>query len=357
VAARADGGVTNRVTRRDSFDSAIESFAVAARTGPSEQRVEIAGTTVALRFAGERLASALGAAFEHHPRSGRDADLTVLAWDCATADAPAPRISFDALDGGITAGARLEGDQPVECRYDGARRILSVYDRGSHTALFCVADADELPHWERSSPFRQLLAWYFRTCGRHLLHGAAVGGPDAGLLLVGRGGSGKSSSALACLEWPEPTLGVAGDDYCVVATEPRPVAWSLYRSAKVAWPQLEWFPRLGAAVVNRSTPDDEKALLMLGPPVTEPLAHEVAIDAIVAPTVCVPGPTAIDPLSRAAALQALAPSSMFQLAGPNAEDFRELARLVAGLPAWRLSLGGDPRAVPPVLAATLPGPT
>jgi len=330
----------------------MESFSTAAaRAGVVEQRFELAGAVVALQFAGERLVDTLGAAFDHHARSARDADLTIVVWDCASTDAPVPRISYDALDGGITADARVEGDQPVECRYDGARRILNVYERETQTGGFCVADPDELPHWERSSPFRQLLAWCFRARGLHLLHGAAVGGPDGGCLLVGRGGSGKSSSALACLEWPEPGLGVAGDDYCVVGTGSRAVAWSLYRSAKVGWPQLNWFPRLAMAVVNRATPEDEKALLMLGPPATASVAAEVAIDAIVAPTVQVPGPTALEAIGRAAALQALAPSSMFQLAGPNADDFRDLATLVAGRPAWRLALGGDPRAVPPVLAA------
>ena len=340
-----------RVSRRESFDSAMESYAVAARVGVVEQRFELAGATIALRFAGEHLASTLGAAFDHHPRSAAAPDFTVVVWDCRTRDAPVPRISFDALDGGITAEARVEGDQPIECRYDGARRILNVYERATETAAFCVADLDDLPHWERSSPFRQLLAWFFRARGLHLLHGAAVGGPEGGLLLVGRGGSGKSSSALACLEWPEPGLGVAGDDYCVVATAPEAVAWSLYRSAKVGWSQLEWFPTLAATVVNRDTPDDEKALLMLGPPRTPPLVAEVAIDAIVVPTVRVPGPTVREPVGRAAALQALAPSSMFQLAGPNADDFRELAAMVAARPAWRLWLGGEPRAVPAALVA------
>ena len=349
--------MTTRVTRRESFDSAMESFAVAARTGVIEQRFELAGATIAVQFAGRPLARTLGAAFDHHPRGAAAPDFTVVAWDCRSTDAPVPRIAFDALDGGITAEARVEGDQPVECRYDGARRMLSAYERATQTAVFCVADADELPHWERSSPFRQLLAWFFRARGLHLLHGAAVGGRDAGLLLVGRGGSGKSSSALACLEWPEPGLGVAGDDYCVVATAPHAVAWSLYRSAKVGWSQLDWFPTLSGAVVNRDTPDDEKALLMLGPPRTPALAPEVAVDAIVVPTVRVPGPTAVERVGRAAALQALAPSSMFQLAGPNADDFRELAAMVAARPAWRLWLGGEPGAVPAVLAAALGGPS
>ena len=71
------------------------------------------------------------------------------------------------------------------------------------------------------------------------------------------------------------------------------------------------------------------------------------------PAVDPDGVTAVEPIGRAAALQALAPSSMFQLAGPNANDFRELAAFVAGRPACRLRLGGEPLAVPPVMAEPL----
>lgn len=336
----------------------MESFGVAASGGVEEQRLGIAGATIGIRFAGERIAGVLGDALAHHPRCRSEPDLVVHVWDGGSG-APAPMIATDALDGGITARARVEGEQPVECRYDGGRHILNVYDRASRTAGFWVADPDDLPHWERASPFRQVLAWFFRARGLQLLHGAAVGGPEAGLLLVGRGGSGKSATALACLEWPEPGLGVAGDDYCLVSTGTPARAWSLYRSAKVGWRQLAWFPRLSPAVVNRGS-GDEKALLLLGPPLTAPVAPEVALDAIVVPVVCAPGPTTVEPVAKAVALQGLAPSSIFQLAGPNAVDFRAQAALVAGRPAWRLALGGEPEVVPRVLAGVLgygpPGP-
>jgi len=41
--------VTTRVSRRESFDSAMESFAVAARTGVIEQRFELAQMAEAMR--------------------------------------------------------------------------------------------------------------------------------------------------------------------------------------------------------------------------------------------------------------------------------------------------------------------
>ena len=340
----------SEITRRECFDSALASYAVAAASGVVEHRVVIAGEPVSFRYADRTLERELGAAFAHHPMTTAEPGLVIDVWESESSGAPPPRITIDAFDGGVSADTRIGGAQTIECRYDGDRRILSVFDRDTATGAFCVADPADLPHWERGSPFRQILAWWFRDHGKHLLHGAAVGNAESGLLLVGRGGSGKSSSALACLEAPIPQLGVAGDDYCVVDVGADAAAWSLYRSAKVGWQERRWFPGLAGGVVNTDDGEAEKALLMLGPPNSPPLVDRVAVRAVVVPTVDPDGVTAVEPVSKAAALQALAPSSIFQLAGPNATDFRELAAFVAARPAFRLRLGGDPLAVPPLLA-------
>ena len=103
-------------------------------------------------------------------------------------------------------------------------------------------------------------------------------------------------------------------------------------------------------MVNRDDPEAEKALFVFEPPTAPALVDGVAIDAIVLPTVDPNGATRVEPVGRAEALRALAPSSIFQLAGPNAADFRDLAVFVAARPAFRMWLGGDPLAVPPLLA-------
>ena len=52
-----------------------------------------------------------------------------------------------------------------------------------------------------------------------LAHGGAVGLEGAGVLLVGAGGVGKSSTSLVCVE---AGFDYAADDYCLVSAEPRP---------------------------------------------------------------------------------------------------------------------------------------
>lgn len=354
MATPSGGRLTHDTTPRECFDSAWESFAIASARGEIEQRVRIAGETIAFRYADPTLHAELSAAFAHHPADDGEPALEVVVWESARSGAPLPRVGMGALDGGVQADTRIAGPQPIEWRYDAPRRILNVFDRATGRAAFHIADMEALPHWERSSPFRQLLAWHFRARSKHLLHAAALGNHGIGLLLVGRGGSGKSSSALACLATPVAGLGFAGDDYCVVDTAPVAMAWSLYCTAKVGWEQVGWFPRLEPFVVNRGREaDDEKALYRFDRADAPALVEQVAICAVVVPTVDPGSVTAIEPLGKAEALRALAPSSLFQLAGPNGRDFHELAELVAGRPAFRLRLGGDPAAVPPVLGRLL----
>ena len=65
----------------DQLQAAILEIALeqaaSARADVVEQRFELAGAVIAVRFAGPRLADTLGAAFDHHPRSDRDAELTI----------------------------------------------------------------------------------------------------------------------------------------------------------------------------------------------------------------------------------------------------------------------------------------
>ena len=66
--------------------------------------------------------------------------------------------------------------------------------------------------------------------GRQLVHAAAVGTDEGALLITGRGGVGKSTTALACLEAGMQFL---GDDYVVVGLDPEPQVYRLYGSAKL----------------------------------------------------------------------------------------------------------------------------
>src|SRR5579871_1987515 len=91
--------------------------------------------------------------------------------------------------------------------------LLNVVDLDRNVAFCWKREPSALPYWETCSPFRPLLHCWLRERGLQFAHAAAVGCADGGVLLVGQGGSGKSSSALACLDSP---LRYLSDDYCAV---------------------------------------------------------------------------------------------------------------------------------------------
>ena len=87
-----------------------------------------------------------------------------------------------------------------------------------------------LPYWETAAPFRILFHWWSQSFGGQISHAAAVGRDGKGVLLAGRGGSGKSTTAICCVD---AGMEYVGDDYVLLTRTPTPTAHSLYNSAKI----------------------------------------------------------------------------------------------------------------------------
>ena len=137
-------------------------------------------------------------------------------------------------------------------------RSLSVLDVESDEAWFWAPTPDAIPSWKAAAPLRAILHWWLGRRGILQLHGCEVGTLDGGVLLVGRGGSGKSTTSLAC---STAGLRYAGDDYvrsprihsrgCTASTPP----------GKLEDHQLARFPGLGGAVGNPGREAGEKAVV------------------------------------------------------------------------------------------------
>jgi hypothetical protein len=177
-----------------------------------------------------------------------------------------------------------------------------------------------------------------------------VGLPDGGVLLVGKGGSGKSTSALVSLD---SELRYAGDDYAMVSLSPQPMVHSLYSSGKVHADNLSRLPHLVPALSNAAVLDTEKGVVFVQEHFPGRLIEGFPLRAIVLPTISGGPVTRTVPASRAAALAALAPSTVFQLHNSGAEALRYSAQLVREVPAYVLELGANVSDVPPVLLALL----
>src|SRR5262249_4303475 len=266
-----------------------------------------------LQCASPELQARLTPAFAHLRTSAVDAStrrrLTVHLWDSASTGAP---HALPAAPSGEATGALYHlHEPPLRVAYQPGLQALSAFDSDAGVAGYWVADAATLPSWELACPIRQILFWWLGSGSYLQVHGAAVGRPDAGALIVGPAGAGKSTTALACVG---SELLYAGDDYVAVTLEPTPRIASLYNSAKLDPSHLrERFSHLLPLVANGDRAADEKAVLYVHEHFPRQSTPGVPLTALVVPSRARTegGPT-LAPASRAAALIALGPSTMFQ---------------------------------------------
>jgi hypothetical protein len=336
----------------DHSEGVVASYAQACDTaGIAAEEYVIGGSPVSLQFASSELHARLTAAFAHLRGTAFGASgaqgLTVHLWDSGSTGAePPPR---PAVPSGEAAGALYHvHDPPLRLAYQPGLDALSVFDAEANVAWYWVGDARRLPSWEQACPIRQILFWWLGSRGYLQVHGGAVGTPDAGALIVGQAGAGKSTAALACVR---SELLYAGDDYVAVTLDPSPQIASLYNSAKLDPAHLrDRFPGLLPLVANGDRLADEKAVLYLHRHFPQQTTSAVPLTAVVIPRRArMHGKPTVGPASRAAALTALGPSTMFQLHTGGAEELAALRTLVARLPCYSLELGGDLDEVPDVL--------
>jgi hypothetical protein len=182
------------------------------------------------------------------------------------------------------------------------------------------------------------------------MHAGAVGKPDGGVLLVGKGGSGKSTCALASLT---SALRYAGDDYTAVSLGPRPWVHSLFSTGKVEPDNLWRVPHLKPALTNPESLATEKAVVFVDQHFPDRPIEGFPLKAILLPTITGRRNTRAVPTSRAAALAAVAPSTVFQLHTAGREALRYMADLVGRAPAYVLELGTDVEEIPEVILTLL----
>jgi hypothetical protein len=331
---------------RDRLRSLFEE--AAATSGVIERRYRIAGTPVLVRFAGPALVGRLAPALDHLAGGEGEPALTIDAWDSASTSTPAPPL----LGRPVPRPSDGEGFAGPVYYYshEGTRALarwgtLAALD-GSR-AWFWAPGAAEMISWDWAYPFRPMLDWWLDDRGIVLAHGGAVGTADGGVLVVGPGGSGKSTTTLASIG---SRLRFAGDDLVGVGADPDPHVWSLFRTGKLATHHLERFPHLAPGVVNPVRAATEKAVSYLD---TSAAIDGFPLRAVIVPRVTPGEPTALVEVSRARALAALAPSTILQAPPHRPESLRQLAAIVAGLPAYELRLGADIDAIPAVLETAL----
>jgi hypothetical protein len=332
-------------------EAAATLFAEASSRGHGlvERSYEIAGRTVLMRFAGSAMFDRISGSFAHLESSGVDEPvLRVNVWDTASTGTLAPPILGVELDGDPTGPIYYyeEGDVQALSRWN----TLSVFDGNANEAWFWAPDPATMPSWDWASPMRSILHWWLGRHGILQVHGGAVGLPEGGVLVVGRGGSGKSTTTLASLL---SGLRYAGDDYVAIETGTSPYVHSLYSSGKLDTHHLERFPTLLGAVVNPVRPEFEKAVIYAQRARGGASINGFPIRAVLVPRVAGVPETRIIPTTATAALAAIAPSTIFQLHPPQRDALARMGALVRQVPCFSIELGTKLEQIPGAIAELL----
>ena len=333
----------------------IAAFAIAERAFEAanvrpglEAFYRVAGRVLALRFAGTALAIKLLPAFAHlEAIEGTPADLTICCWDDASSGVSIPEPIREEGRRGVEYA-----DGPVRIAWEIEERTLQAYDFRRRLALFRTPDVAELATWEQGAPFRRILHWWSAGLGLQFVHGAAVGTEVGGVLLIGRGGSGKSTMALACVG---SSLGYAADDYCILELGVWPCVHSIYSSGKADAASIAMLPRLAEAFHASLIDQQGKSVIFIAQHASQAILRSFPLRAIVAPKIVSGFACNAEVLPPGEALRALAPSTLFQSPGDRMQSFARMSALIRNIPCWRLYVGGDPSAAQPLLEAIIAG--
>lgn len=313
--------------------------------GFEDLEIEIAGLPLRLRFAGPALREVVGPAFSHLTCDARskpepDPELTVLLWDSEStghAPPPPPWEHEDYREHGRIRG--LFGDGVYATLLWGSSS-LGILELGRARALYWRGDP-RLPWFERAAPLRTMLHLWLSAEGRQFVHGAAVGTIDGAVLIAGPSGAGKSSTALACLGHPQ--LRLLADDYCVLEDGPDgPTLHGVYGTAKATAETIERLPELAPLVANPQRPNYDKAVLDLAGRAPGKLLRRAPLRAVLIPQLTGRAGSTLERVSGAAALAALAPSTILQLPGAGEVAMSRIAALATGVPTYKLRAGTDP---------------
>ncbi|MCX6044759.1 MAG: serine kinase [Chloroflexi bacterium] len=345
------------------FDLLLGGFqrACDAVGGSLDQYIKIGEFTVCLRFAGDGLRPYISPALAHLCIAPTPVpDLTICLWDTVSTNTPpAPLLTWLCQSIRMRPLEHLSPRQEIRtlsnarvpAAFEMGAGVLSMLDTQQGIAVYWVHDATALPYYEQGAPLRTILNWWLSGHNFQCVHAGAVGTAEGGVLLTGKGGSGKSTTALACLA---SELLYVSDDYCLFTNEPRPYVYSLYNTAKLnGLRDLQRQPQFLPMIHNADQLGQEKLMMFLARHMAHKLRPGFPLKAILLPCVTGNVATKLTPITAGLALRALAPTSLFQLPGSAQRSFLHMGQLVRQLPCYQLELGSDLSAIPDTILRLL----
>lgn len=333
------------MTGERSLDAAAQAFretfvseATEAARSATPLPLRVAGTRVELVITDADVGAALLPALQHLIDASAEnravppvAAARVIIW--STPMPPFPWGGRHLGRGGAVAGL---SHGPVRATASADDTSVMLWDEPRRLACCWFAGPAGVSRWDRAAPLRSALHFALAAPKRQLVHGAVVGVSGRGVLLAGPGGSGKSTTTLACLR---AGMQIVGDDYAAIElTDDGARAWNLYGSIKVG--------ERGTGPSGH----DQRRTLILGEDLPGTPTETLDLSAVLLPQIDGGPESRLTRASSADSLRALAPSTLLQAPHEEGQGLGILADLARTVPAFHLHLGAD-RGVPTISAA------
>ena len=343
-----------------SRQAMLQAFQMAWDAHPQQrhdQLLELASKQVRLRILGNRLFERMIPAFSHLlvKKLVTPLELTIELWDSAASETPSPidfigKVLPDCQVFGLGAVGKssdheITGYQNLS--------LIALLDRRAGHLVGVVVEVEKLTHFDVGKPLQPLIFSWLMDRDVVPVHAGLVAWNEKGVLFGGKGGSGKSTSTLSCLQSGFHYL---GDDYIGLPPIDNSgcLAHSLYCSAHLEESHGNRFPWLNQAVLKSNSSMQEKLMISLGELFPDRLKRSVNITAIVLPRVCLEQKTFLQPIPAVKAALALAPSSILQLPFIDPRrSFERISELVQAVPCYSLTLGPNMEAIPKCIVEML----
>ncbi len=342
--------------RYRAMSRAFEAAREAPAGGASEFSMLLSGVPARLRIAGRALAARVVRPFRHleAPHPSPSARLTIDLWDQTETG-----VACDgcAIDESLTAWGEWKCSADGRFLVHHRRTAMEIYDRRDRRILGWSIGPLFVSHHERGRPLLKLLIHWHRDNRTHLIHGGLVETDGVGVLLVGKGGCGKSTTAMLCTL---DGMTFLSEDFLAIGRGPlgEYLGYSIYGSAKLHPDHLERFPRLNSVALPPEHPEDDKSLLFLDDLPGAKIGVQVPIGAVVAPRIADSDGCRFHRIGSGKALMDLAPSTLLLLnayglgVGRGEVISRQMdgfGDLLNACPCYRLDLGRDTGAVAPAI--------
>jgi hypothetical protein len=334
-----------RITKKYFSKEFLPVFeSIAGSIAPVTKTYDMAGKTVCVKFYSEKLLQKMSRALGHIERENADCpDLTMCIWDSVStnkdlasswmnsAEYTYPReVSAKTINQDSFLGIYLHNEE-----------TLNLYDETHNTAYFWIYDADRLPYRLSASPFRLILNWFLSKGGVHLMHGAVTSLNGKSILITAKGGTGKSTTALASFF---SGMSYLGDDYVAVKSGDVITTHSIFNSVKLFSQSFhDTFNALKEQIWNEEGTDkeNEKVIVFLSELYPERVVKVAELQAIMIPVIKDAEETKIVPASKIQTMVSMIPATLFQLSVTKSDKMAELKSIVERTPCYFLELGYD----------------